>query len=152
MPSLTTDRLFKMIKTPIGNSRAKTPGAINSIGGEAITHSATHHKTLNILNTIDSANIQIDTATRSSYNDLTEAKNLLRESKTFDQSLKEPLTMRDLEIIDQNQFRLSNNSVVHQDSSSTRTLEEKSNTCCFKSIQMANKDSMRNSLANTQIV
>ncbi len=76
---------------------------------------------------------------------------MLRESKTFDQSVKEPLTMRDLDIIDQNQFRLSNNSVNQQDSSSTRTFEDKANTCCFKNIQIT-KDSMRNSLANTQTI
>ena len=100
MPSYTADRLFKMIKTPIGNSRSKGIG----LGANTIIDSLGNNKTLNTMNTIDSINKDdLNAAVRQSYNaynDLTDPKNNLRESKTFDQSTKEPLTMRDLEILE----------------------------------------------------
>ena len=56
MPSSTADRLFKMIKTPIGNSRAKTPIGINTMGTDTNPILSTHQKSLNILNNIDQTN------------------------------------------------------------------------------------------------
>eukprot|EP00347_Sterkiella_histriomuscorum_P021555 403333567 len=116
VPTLAQDRNFK-IKTPLQVSRSKTPNQTSSQNNKTQLQHAAQQKELrqSQLSTQKKCfeGLELDLP-------LLTNKDFLSQSKTFDQT-KEPLTMRDLDIIEQSQFRTTNNQ-----SQGTRTFDNNS--------------------------